>query len=250
MTAVVETALRCAERGWYVFPCRVGSKQPATARGLLDATRDPRQIERWWTGTPGTNLAVRTGEPSSLVVLDVDGEEGADSLHELEQKHGRLPMTASVVTPRGGQHFYFQHPGVEVRNTAGTVGDGLDVRGDGGYVLVPPSIVNGRCYEVDEQSALAPMPVWLTPDSTSSEHAQPSDVWTSMVRDGAGEGSRNVSMARLVGHLLRRYVDVDLVAEVAHLVNGQRWRPPLEPAEVDRIIDSLARVELRRRQSR
>ncbi len=179
-------------------------------------------------------------------MLDVDGEEGAASLRALEREHGFLPRTASVVTPRGGSHFYFRHPGVNVPNDAGKLGVGLDVRGENGYIAAPPSVgVNGRRYEPDERAPLAEMPGWLlellrTPENTI-RRAPPSE-WIAIVRDGLSEGQRNDGLTRLVGHLLRRYVDVDLVAEIAQLVNS-RCRPPLDAGEVDRIVDSVAGLE-------
>jgi hypothetical protein len=73
-------------------------------------------------------------------------------------------------------------------------------------------------------------------------------VWLGVVGEGASEGQRNDSLARLVGHLLRRYVDVDLTAELAHLLNQERFRPPLPASEVDQILDSIAWREAQRRE--
>jgi hypothetical protein len=159
---VASTALALARRGRLVLPCTPRGKRPLLAHGLLDASTDPRVIARWFERWPAANLAVRTGRESRLVVLDVDGEAGIESLRELERDLGELPATASVCTPRGGQHFYFEHPGVEVPTSAGRVGGGIDVRGENGYVQVPPSVgANGRRYELDEDRGPAPMPAWL-----------------------------------------------------------------------------------------
>src|SRR5688500_5035497 len=115
--ATPKTALALAERGRPVFPAGL-DKRPLTPRGLLDETTDVAVTARRWARWPRANVALLTGEPSGLVVLDVDGEEGADSLHELEREHGALPVTRSSVTPRGGSHFYFRWPGVPVKTTA------------------------------------------------------------------------------------------------------------------------------------
>jgi hypothetical protein len=253
MSSLLDAAARYAHFGWPVFPCRPRAKVPQTPNGLKDATTDQRTIEDWWTATPYANVAVVTGHSSGLVVLDVDGDEGAASLRALERQHGQIPCTLSTVTPRGGQHFFFQYPGHEVRNSASKLGIGLDVRGDGGYVLAPPSAVSGRAYEVDERRAPAPMPAWLREAAVPLERQIPPSEWLSIVRDGvrgpdiwAGGPSegRNDKLARLVGHLLRRYVDVDLVLEIVHLVNEHRFQPPLAGSEVDRIVASIARKEL------
>ncbi len=246
---MLEHALRYAARGWPVFPCT--GKRPLVTNGLLDATTDPATITRWWERIwPAANIAVITGAGSGLLVVDVDGEEGSDSLHLLERDHEPLPRTATVATPRGGSHLYFRHPGGEIHNSAGRLGVGLDVRGDGGYVVVPPSVgANNRKYEPDERAPLAQPPSWLMEllRGPQTGARTPAEVWVRLIRDGLAEGQRNDGLARLVGHLLRRYVDVDLVAELAQLVNSHKCKPPLAGAEVDRIIDSISTREAQRR---
>ncbi len=123
-------ALEYAKRGFGVIPCN--GKVPLTEHGVTDATTDPDRIEAWWQRWPDANVAISTGNGSSIVVLDVDGDDGSESLRKLERRHGELPRTASIKTPSGGSHFYFRHPGGEIRNSVGGLGDGLDVRGDGG----------------------------------------------------------------------------------------------------------------------
>jgi hypothetical protein len=261
MNAFKDAASRCARYGWPVFPVRPGAKTPQTRNGLKDATTDQGLIDGWWTCWPEANVAVATGSASGLVVVDVDGDEGAESLRALERNHGSLPRTLSVVTPRLGQHYYFAHPGVEVRNSASTLGPGLDVRGDGGYVLVPPSMVGGRRYEPDERRTPAPMPEWLlraTDTRASGAHRTAVSEWLSILRDGVrgpdarnsrpSEG-RNDKLTRFVGHLLRQDLDTGVVLELAHLVNSHRFNPPLQRLEVDRLVDSIADAELRRRRA-
>lgn len=138
-----QAATHYARCGIHVFPVMPDAKEPACRRGLLDATTDLERIARYWLAYPDHNVGLRCGRESGIVVLDVDGEEGFESLRALEAKYGEIPTTASVVTPRGGQHFFFRHPGVEIRNTQGVPGIGLDIRGDGGYVLGVPSVVGG-----------------------------------------------------------------------------------------------------------
>lgn len=251
MSATGQAALGYARRGWPVFPVQPGGKAPLVAHGLHDATRDPAEIAASWSRCPDAGVAIRTGAVSGLVVLDVDGDDGHDRLHELERAHGELPRTASVHTPRGGQHLYFQHPGHEVRNSASRLGPALDVRGDGGYVVAPPSRgANGRRYEPDEQAPVAPLPGWLmtllAPQQGGSRRSrEPVNTWLRIVA-GVARGERNTSLTRLVGHLLARDVDVRLVAELARLVDS-RNTPPLGGTEVDRIVESIAGRELRRR---
>ncbi len=247
---MLDIALAWARQGRPVFP--VGAdKRPLTKHGLHDATTDPDRIGHYWTAHPTANIAVRTGEPSGLVVLDIDGQDGADSLHDLEREHGRLPTTASVVTPRRGQHFYFAWPGVPIKTTARKIAPGIDIRGDGGYVLVPPSRTAAGIYEYDELG-LRPMPAWLIElahdDRRTPGGAAPPDAWARTFRDGIPEGERNARLTSVAGYLLRRYVAVEFTTDLVQMVNATRCRPPLPVAEVDQIINSVARSELRRRE--
>jgi Bifunctional DNA primase/polymerase, N-terminal len=124
-----------------VFPCEPGAKRPLTRNGHWDATTDPRIIERWWQRWPSANVGVPTGKKSGVVVLDVDVDDGGlESLAKLERAVAPAPKTARVRTGGGGIHVFFRYPrGTEIRNSAGLLGPGLDVRGEGGYVVVPPS---------------------------------------------------------------------------------------------------------------
>ena len=119
----------------------------------------------WWHRWPDANVGIRTGAESSLVVLDVDPRHGGDAtLDHLVSEHGPLPAGRTVATGGGGMHLYFRHPGHKVSNDAGRrLGDGLDIRGDGGYVLAPPSRhVSGGRYAVSARGGEIPvMPDWL-----------------------------------------------------------------------------------------
>lgn len=251
MTELLEAALRHAAQGRPVFPCRPRLKVPATAHGVKDATTDEGLIRAWWDTWPDANPAVATGRRSGVLVVDCDGEEGLRSVCELERANTPLPPTASVRTPGGGLHLWVRHPGGALPNTVRKLGPGLDTRGDGGYVLVPPALgPSGRRYRPEQSAPLAPAPRWLLDKLTGPKQGQrsrqPAEVWVSLVRDGLPAGERNHGLARLVGHLLAKDVDVRLVAEIAHLVNG-RFQPPLDGLEVDRVIDSIAAREVRRR---
>ena len=153
------TAGQYAGRGWCVFPCVAGAKVPATTHGLHDATTDRDVIRQWWERWPRANVAIRTGAVSGLVVLDVDGPEGFASLKALEARHGALPRTYTVSTPRGGLHFYFAHPGGTIPNSAGKIAPGIDLRGDGGYVVAPPSVLTGRGSYTGGGSEVPPCPL-------------------------------------------------------------------------------------------
>lgn len=147
--------------GLPVFPCRPRGKAPAVARGFLSATTNPATIRRFWTN-PERNIGVPTGAGSGFWALDVDGAEGAAALRELEMKYGAIPETRTVVTARG-MHLWFAYPG-PIPTTAGRLGPGIDVRGDGGYVIAPPSVhETGHRYAFlgDPWAPIEPAPAWL-----------------------------------------------------------------------------------------
>ena len=148
---LLRAALSYARRGVPVFPCEPGGKRPLTPNGFWDATADVRRVRAWWGRWPGANVGVPTGKASGLLVLDVDERDGGPrSLAALERGHGPLPKTAMSRTGGGGVHVFFAYPaGEEVRNSAGVLGPGLDVRGEGGYVVVPPSRTRGAYEWID-----------------------------------------------------------------------------------------------------
>lgn len=174
-------ALAYAARGWAVLPCHSPeptgrcscgrgdcaspAKHPRVARGLTSASTEPGQIECWWRRWPGANVAVRTGAAGGLVVVDVDPRHGgARSLEALVAEHGEVQEAGRVATGGGGWHLYLAHPGGRVPNDAGRrLGPGLDIRGDGGYVLAPPSRhASGVSYHwLFRPPDLAVPPAWL-----------------------------------------------------------------------------------------
>ena len=148
MTARIEDtlsrALAYARHGWPVFPCRPGSKEPATGHGFCDATTDPDQIARWWHDQPRANLAIATGSPGPDV-LDVDRHDPARSgfaAYDALKREGLLDGAAAIIaTPRDGLHAYFTGSD---QPSGRLPGHHLDFKACGGYVLAPPSQVRGN----------------------------------------------------------------------------------------------------------
>lgn len=163
MSRLGEAALAYAAKGKPVFPIKPGGKTPLTPNGFKDATTDPEKVAWWWSGVrwPDANIGMPTGAASGFLVLDVDGAPGYESLAKLEAEHGQALDTLESGTPSGGAHLWFVDPG-GIGNSAGKLGPGLDVRGDGGYVLVPPSVRPEGRYEWCEDPAPAmEVPAWL-----------------------------------------------------------------------------------------
>ena len=149
--ARLAAALRYARANWPVFPCILGEKIPATKHGFLDATTDLDKITWWWARNPERNVAIATGLPGPDV-LDVDVHEDGNGFAAFNRLHreGLLNgASAYIRTPSGGLHAYL---------TGSEQGNGrlphhhLDFRSKGGYVVAPPSQVNGTTYELVKQT--------------------------------------------------------------------------------------------------
>jgi hypothetical protein len=240
---ILRAALEYAARGWPVFPA--AGKRPLAAHGCKDASVDSDRITSWWDRWPAANVAIATGSPSGLLVIDVDDEFGADSLHELEREHGALPTTSSVKTGAGGQHLYFALIR-GARNSAGLLGPGLDVRAAGGYVVAPPSVhpVTGAIYEWDVDPAevgTCCVPGWLERllGKRAPGRRRPVSEWRELACEGVSEGARNSATARLAGHLLAHGVDAQVVLQLLLAWNQRRCKPPLPDTEVARVVISI-----------
>ena len=176
-------ALCYADLGWPVFPiyevvgkecacnksdCTDQGKHPRTQHGFKDATTDQDQIRKWWDLYPDADVAIRTGAPSQLVVIDVDPRNGGDeSLAKLEKQYGSLPSTVEAISGGGGRHIFLRHPGETVKSRQDSLGPGLDVKADGGYVVAAPSLhLSGQHYEWKSSRGpnevkVAQIPDWL-----------------------------------------------------------------------------------------
>jgi hypothetical protein len=232
-------ALAYAARGWPVLP--LNGKLPRTPHGLKDATTDPDTLRAGWARWPEAGIGIRTGD--GLVVLDVDGDCGSDSLHELERKHGELPATVEVVTGGGGRHVYFTHAGEPVRNSAGKLGPGLDVRGDGGYVAAPPSAhPSGRRYQWEVSShpddvELASAPTWLL------ERLSERPPNAGQAGEAIPAGQRNSALTRYAGAMRKAGMVASEIEAGLQEINARRCAPPLGKEEVHHIARSVAGYE-------
>jgi hypothetical protein len=185
MTILSKALSYASEFGFHVFPihsvqsdgsCTCGNvdhvpggsqakqigKHPATKNGLKDASADAFQIRKMF-GSKDFNIGIVTGEVSGIFAVDVDGINGEESLDALEAEHGALPKTLTNLTGRG-KHLIFKHPGIKIVTRTSKLGKNLDVRGDGGYIIGPPSKhASGNQYSWDESQGwqIADAPEWL-----------------------------------------------------------------------------------------
>ena len=248
-TEIARAAKYYLSRRWSVLPLRPREKRPLIQwEPLQTALPSAADIDMWFERWPDANIGIVTGEISNLVVLDIDPNHGGDaSLERLEQRFAPLPATIEATTGGGGRHLYFAHPGGLIRNRAG-IAQGIDLRSDGGYVVAPPSIhPSGKRYawspgRSPEDITAAALPRWLITATGGSRAKRTLDDWRQLTREGVSEGQRNSTLASLTGHLLWHGIDPQIALELLLAWNRTRCRPPLDDAEVARVVQSITRL--------
>lgn len=251
----LEAALALARRGWLVFPCNA-DKTPTTAHGHLDATCSPAEIRRLFSERPGPMVGINTGA-AGLVVLDNDVKNGVDGYetsaafsHELGVD---LTDTMLVDTPSGGQHGYFLAGPYRVGcdNRGKLVGPGVDVKGEGGYVIAPGSsnghgaylLVDGHGFErlrelppaLGERLAFASRPASRQTGPRSPHSADDSKP--------IPQGSRNATLTSMAGKMRRDGWNPAEIEAALLVANAKRCRPPLPEEEPRKIAASVGRYE-------
>jgi uncharacterized protein YdaU (DUF1376 family) len=245
---LLDAALNYARRGWWVFPVhrpsspgcscrnpnceRIGKHPRIKAWGNL-ATTNEVAINKWWGEWPDANVAILTGTKSGLLVLDVDNKNGKDgdaTLDALCRRYDWHPQTFTVKTA-SGRHFYFAHPNGTIHSGTSALGPGLDVQGNGQYVITPPSLHESGClYEcLDSETPVANVPEPILA-LIRPLHANP------RVAEG-----RNNELTSIAGRERRAgATESDIVN---HLLeeNHLRYDEPLPDDEVRRIARSVAR---------
>ena len=143
---------------WPVFACGA-DKRPIVATGFKAATRDPEAIRAMFDKPGAAMIGVPTGAVSGIIVVDIDNKENRQGGQWLQANSHRMPQTRTIRTKSGGLHIYLKHPGFQVRNSNDRIAPGIDVRGDGGYVIAPPS----PGYREADNAPIANVPEWLIP---------------------------------------------------------------------------------------
>jgi putative DNA primase/helicase len=246
--------------------CRQPAKHPfgrLVRKGMKEASKDATTDECWFANTR-LNIGIATGAASGIIVLDIDlRHDGHETLAVLESEHGALPATWRFLSGGGGEHIVLRHPGARIPNSAGRLGPGIDLRGDGGYIVAPPSVhICGRHYAISvdhhpDDVALADAPHWLLrliggdgDAQVTPAAARPAAQWRELVGTEVAEGRRNATAASLAGYLLRNRVDPWVTLDLLLAWNRIHCRPPLDDAEVATTVRSIANREVERREGR
>ena len=274
----LDTALHYAAAwGWRVFPvhsvgadgfctcgltdnCSSPAKHPVGSlapQGVNNATTDEKQIRAWWGefGMPDANIGIATGGESNLVVVDLDIEKGANINYLNEITLNDIVLKESIqVQTGGGLHFYYALPtGVEIKNSANRLGKFIDVRGEGGYVVAPPSKhISGRDYKFinPEIETLLEFPdEWLAklagpkqPENNAAANGNSNGLFvappqaTFVVPDRIAHGARNDSLTRIAGSLRRLDLTQSEIENTLWSVNARVCQPPLDTGEVQKLL--------------
>jgi hypothetical protein len=189
---MLKAALRYAELGYPVFPCVPGGKAPATTHGFWDATTDVNQITAWWTARPDSNIGMPT---AGLLVVDVDGADNPWPGDDLE---GLAECPVSL-TPRGGRHYIFRQPaGKAWSSTASRLAPKVDTRANGGYIVLPPSVVGGKPYQWIRAIEAGPANQPEAPGWLGARVEGGADLFSQADSGGEGDGQVAVQGAPVV----------------------------------------------------
>lgn len=234
MPELLKAALEIVESGRRIFPLKPESKVPAIRSWPEKASLDPDMVRWWWRTQPTANIGLPTG--ARLAVLDIDTKHGANP-------NGAYPKTLQASTPTGGRHYYFAVD-IEIPNSVGRLARGIDVRGERGYVVAPPSVLPNGIYRwlndldplnlSDDQARTI-----LIPEDLRSSSSSPRRNF--VYRDEVPVGQRNDYLTRLAGYLMAQGYNDDevherLVAEAA----GLGFEPTRE-RELEKIVKSVRR---------
>lgn len=239
--SMLKAALAYSLQGLPVFPCQGKKPFPGT-RGFLDATTDMKQIEAWWTATPDANIGIATGKKAGFVVIDIDkNKSGYESFSSLCEDLRSFPMsdpeTQYIITGTGGMHIYFRYQ-EGIRNKQ-EFRPGLDVRGEGGYVLAPPSVHpdTGQPYEgTVDFKRLTYMPPQL-----ASLLITPEPVLAPAKRESEAvlqAGGRHKYLMQVVGSMRRRGLSDEAILAAIKEENDLQCDPPLPLKDLERMIET------------
>lgn len=276
MTTFAEKAEPFLSRwGWAVFP--VGRNKVPCERaenghpgGVLNASRDRDQIDEWGDRFPRANVGVACGDINGICVLDVDNPRGIDSLERIfAQGYERFAPTITARSARGGLHYYFIQPNVQIKNRAGQIAPGIDIRSTGGSIIAPPSETDNGQYEWiaspdawnhDGIVIPAQMPEWLRYKAMAEKFKSPSQVrqkpYPGSIRPspkildmeeaeliGTPEGGRNHALNK-AAYVFGQFVAMRMIdeSEAERRLHGAASKIGLPYIEADKTIQSGLRA--------
>lgn len=234
-------ALKYASMGLAVFPLKAHDKVPLTKNGCKDASTDPSIIEGWWNKYPNANIGITTGRKSNglfAIDLDVDEEKGINGytvLSDWEKANGPLPETAQSITGRGGYHLLYRDC-TNIKNAVG-IYDGVDIRGEGGYIVAPPSVhPNGNEYVWEHD-----LEEFLIADANDAvfNFILPPRKQEKEQFNGSGDilqGSRTSSLIKAIASMKGKSFPNSAIEAAIREMNATQCNPPLTDKELEREV--------------
>lgn len=234
---------------WAIFPLKARDKTPLIPEWQKRATTDTQKIHKWWLRWPDANVAVACGL-SNLVVVDLDvkeGRDGTETWRDLLLEHDIDDDTIIQLTPSGGQHIVYVSADKQIRNSNNKLGPGVDVRAEGGYIVLSPSILEGGkkyawdvgAHPGDHRIAPLPLPLKALLIEGNGNGPQPAPPVERVIFSG----QRNETLASLAGTMRRRGMSETAILAALHVENETKCSPALAVKEVERIARSVARYE-------
>lgn len=256
--SMIDKAIEYADRGWKVFPlhttknaacscgnpkCTSAAKHPRIKEWQKDCSNQSGVIKDWWSKWPDANIGLATGSASGFFVLDIDPRHGGkESLQDLVKKNGIFPKTLVSNTGGGGYHLLFKEPSIKVTNRTNVL-PGIDVRGEGGYIVAPPSFhQSGMQYSWTKdfnQCEINEAPGWLLELFMRTSKAYSHSQFQSA--GAIQEGGRNNFLTKEAGKLRRLGLDQMQLLTKLREINFARCAPPLDDNELAAICASVAR---------
>lgn len=251
-------AIEYGDRGWKVFPlhtakssvcscaqenCSSAAKHPRIKEWQKECTNQAGKINDWWSKWPDANIGIATGSASGFFVMDIDPRHGGkESFQQLLKQYGMFAKTMASNTGGGGFHLLFKDVEAKISNRTNVL-PGIDVRGEGGYIVAPPSYhQSGAQYawtKDPKDSAIQDAPSWLIeflqrpikPYRHSAIHAG----------EAVREGGRNNFLTKEAGKLRRLGLEYGQLLFELRKINTSYCNPPLEENELATICASVAR---------
>lgn len=243
-----QAAVEYINMGLAVFPIKYKDKIPLTRNGCKDATTDAAIVKAWWQKYPNANVGIATGLKSGgLFVIDLDIDEdkginGYQTIRDWERKNGILPDTWSSITGRGGYHLFFKSS-KQITNRTGIL-EGVDIRGEGGYIVAPPSThANGHKYEWeyspdDFELVEADEVVYKLLETDKREKAESFKLPEIII-----SGKRNETIFRFACSLQAKGLPDEAIEASVKAINETKCQPPLKDSELNTIINSVYRFK-------
>ncbi|HKM04580.1 MAG TPA: VapE domain-containing protein, partial [Lachnospiraceae bacterium] len=241
----LQYALSYIKLGFAIFPLKPRSKIPLTKNGFKDASKDEKQIKKWWSENPNSNIGIATGSVSDnlfVIDFDIDEDKGLNGYHAFTdycRENGvSFPDTVMVITGRGGYHWYYKSD-KEVGSRTGII-EGVDLRGNGGYVVAPGSIhANGNKYEFEQdfndiQIAMATKEVYeFINQKTHSDSEQ------FILPDTIPEGMRNATFYKLACSLQAKGLSDETIQDVVMKEAAARSQPSMGKDDLEELEKTI-----------